>query len=1229
MKDMLGGLKREAAQAGRDAAAAFKEQLAQGMSYGPFQSTMVKGQAFEAKLDRDAQTKELAARYEALKYQFAKGYTGQGPAIAAANALATERGNPDEVRAFLGSKGHLLDRAGDLEELRRKLGGVGHAAREASDRHKSLAADLRDAHSAARGAAAGVGALWMTYGNTAPLVAGFALTSAIKESLEGFAQVQVQMTMMKELAGDTSSSVYNLSEQMHAMSKDLGVAPEQAAKGLRNLSQAGLSTGESLLALPDVFKLATVGELTVADAAVSATGILNAFGLAVGSNIGRVSDVLAKAGAMSATSVASMTESMKYASVIAEQYGVKIEEVGVMLTALGKRNITGSSAGVSVKNMLNELYSPQSKEAKRIMSDVLHVSGYDKAGERKNVFDVVEEMRSALGRFNQQSQGALMRALFGEKGDKAFGSILAMTRRDIQDTLTSLEHSEGFTSGVFIKRMQTVQGQFELMKSSFSNAFSQVGAAGESPMVEMMRTLRGFADSSGVQSALRGLTQSVSTLGTAAMYTLPPVLALWGAFKTSGLVVAGVTGLVGAFSTLASIVRITAAGKLSLLATIANLNPWARLAGMVATVAAGMWALSESHESVADKARKEIKSIDDVTEALRKENDERSRKLELMAQGVSGEALATAMKVDEKQTAVNVIEDRLQTVEMSEAYRRPEGDKAGDKARDEATSLRGQLAVARASLSSLQQQQERQRSLIKQERDQQEKDAEARSQKRLEALRKGSEVYTPPNPGAASDLHALEVSKISELVKQIKREEQALQQELQTRRELDEVKYNSDRYGPYLAQLFMEQRAIQGLTQAQLQQEGAIKRLKAAKSLPGLKPADKTRIDGEIDAAEDRLAMLKAQIEGKVAVGRAKVEQYDYKRGNDFNQRLSKIDLDDRQAMERAQQKAFDKAVDPRTAAMNEARLASEARYASEIETTQDTINRLLKEREGLLDAGEDALGSEVALRVEGAMALDKEVAAEREKLRIARERQSLAGDRASATAGNTYDYTQTAEYGWNKYWENFTSTSESAAKQVQSVMGSTMTSLEGSVNRFVTTGKFGFRSFAAGVVAEIAKVMTTRAVIQFVGMLTTMFGGSTPGVGTVNASAGDAFVPSNLAARGGVFTSYGPLDLHAQHFDMGDVARSPQMNLIGEGSRPEAYVPLPDGRTIPVTLQGGGNGGGNVTVNMTVNVTNEHKTEVDTSASGDKGVQLARMLDNAVQEAIVREKRPGGLLYN
>lgn len=64
--------------------------------------------------------------------------------------------------------------------------------------------------------------------------------------------------------------------------------------------------------------------------------------------------------------------------------------------------------------------------------------------------------------------------------------------------------------------------------------------------------------------------------------------------------------------------------------------------------------------------------------------------------------------------------------------------------------------------------------------------------------------------------------------------------------------------------------------------------------------------------------------------------------------------------------------------------------------------------------------------------------------------------------------------------------------------------------------------------------------------------------------------------ADGGVMTAGGPMPLRT--YSRGGVANSPQMAVFGEGSQNEAFVPLPDGRRIPVAMQGGGRG---VTINV------------------------------------------------
>ena len=133
-----------------------------------------------------------------------------------------------------------------------------------------------------------------------------------------------------------------------------------------------------------------------------------------------------------------------------------------------------------------------------------------------------------------------------------------------------------------------------------------------------------------------------------------------------------------------------------------------------------------------------------------------------------------------------------------------------------------------------------------------------------------------------------------------------------------------------------------------------------------------------------------------------------------------------------------------------------------------------------------------------------------------------------------------------------------------------------------------------------------------FSGGSTSMFTSPSFGVDTTGLLG-----PASPFANGGIMTANGPLSL--KRYAAGGIASSPQLAVYGEGSTPEAYVPLPDGRTIPVTMKNGAETG-----NIVVNV-----DATGSQVQGDQGKsnRLGEALGAAVRAELIRQKRPGGLL--
>lgn len=123
--------------------------------------------------------------------------------------------------------------------------------------------------------------------------------------------------------------------------------------------------------------------------------------------------------------------------------------------------------------------------------------------------------------------------------------------------------------------------------------------------------------------------------------------------------------------------------------------------------------------------------------------------------------------------------------------------------------------------------------------------------------------------------------------------------------------------------------------------------------------------------------------------------------------------------------------------------------------------------------------------------------------------------------------------------------------------------------------------------------------------------------------------------AKGGVMSSNGELDL--RKYASGGIANSPQLAVFGEGSMPEAFVPLPDGRSIPVSFRGAGAGesvgGNNISIVINVSNTNNTSTETQSSDATSAGkdssdmAKLANRIKMLVRQEIVTQSRPGGLL--
>lgn len=259
------------------------------------------------------------------------------------------------------------------------------------------------------------------------------------------------------------------------------------------------------------------------------------------------------------------------------------------------------------------------------------------------------------------------------------------------------------------------------------------------------------------------------------------------------------------------------------------------------------------------------------------------------------------------------------------------------------------------------------------------------------------------------------------------------------------------------------------------------------------------------------------------------------------------------------------------------------------LQTYDDLLNEIKADGKQLtelqkLDNELKRLGLDLLIQTNPALA---------EQVRLLRDRAKVVDDERKKQEDQSKSFKGTFSQQLKEYYKSVVD----FGSQVGSAVTNAFEGITDAITELVITGKASFADLAKSILADMTKILIRATIIK-------------PLLEAVGSLTGIKF------ANGGVMTASGEMPL--KKYAGGGIATSPQLALFGEGSRPEAFVPLPDGRRIPVAMQGGA--GTSVTVNVDAR---------GTSAQGDqgKGSQLARAIAAAVQSELVKQKRPGGIL--
>ena len=238
----------------------------------------------------------------------------------------------------------------------------------------------------------------------------------------------------------------------------------EAGEAMENLTRNGLSAADATAILESTLHLAQANVIDLGAAADITTNMLNSFHMGVDQS-NRVSDVMSKTAANSATNILGLNEAMQNTAPIAYTLGISFEETNAALGVLADNNVKGAQAGTMLKQIIMGLTSPTAAQVEvfkkygiEIDQNTVRTEGLTKTLMRLKDSGImssktsVKDLGDVFGRLAAPSAMTLMNSLDG-----------------LQQKLEIVSDAAGTTDRMFQQSYSNVTVSIDSLKSAFES----------------------------------------------------------------------------------------------------------------------------------------------------------------------------------------------------------------------------------------------------------------------------------------------------------------------------------------------------------------------------------------------------------------------------------------------------------------------------------------------------------------------------------------------------------------------------------------------------------------------------------------------------------------------------------------------------------------------------------------------------------------------------------------
>ncbi|MGO0884964.1 phage tail tape measure protein [Clostridioides difficile] len=294
----------------------------------------------------------------------------------------------------------------------------------------------------------------------------------VGSSIKTFANFEQSMKNVEAVTGASGKEIDSLTNKARQLGKTTVYTSKEVGDAMYYAGMAGWKTNQIIEGMPSILNLASAGGTDLALTSDIVTDGLTSLGMTA-KDTGQFVDIMAATVTNSNTNIELFGETLKFIGSLGGSLGVPMKDVALATGLMASSAIKGSQAGTSLRMGLLRLIN----EPKRAAA-AMKKYGIEMKTTKNGSLDLaatIDELRNKLGGLEKTKAVGALGDIVGANASSGWAAIINASESDYNKLKKAIAESEGMAKKIADMKLDTLGGQFTLLKSSIDGVKESVG----------------------------------------------------------------------------------------------------------------------------------------------------------------------------------------------------------------------------------------------------------------------------------------------------------------------------------------------------------------------------------------------------------------------------------------------------------------------------------------------------------------------------------------------------------------------------------------------------------------------------------------------------------------------------------------------------------------------------------------------------------------------------------